>query len=130
MRTIKFRGKSIETSKWVYGYYVHEGMGRHLIIYYSKKCKRVFTIEVDPKTVNQYTGCNDKQGQEIYENDYLLDEFLSDITLKVYSKVIFSLGGYVTVVDNEYFELREENETSVVAGNVTDNPELEIEITK
>lgn len=124
MRTIKFRGKCRETKEWVYGYYVYEGMGNHLIVSYNEERNKVLSWEVIPETVNEYVGCDDKYQVEIYENDYLLDEFLSTPEEKIYSRVIFNDGGFSTVSKGIYFEIREENETSAVVGNVVDNPEL------
>lgn len=125
MRKIKFRGKCRKTKKWVYGYYVYEGMGNHLIVSYSEEQNKVLSWEVIPETVNEYVGCDDSCQVEIYEDDYLLDEFLSTPEEKIYSKVIFNDGGFSTVSKGIYFEIREENETSIVVGNVTDNPEFE-----
>lgn len=128
MRTIKFRGKCRDTKEWVYGYYVYEGMGNHLIVSFNEELNKVLSWEVIPETVNEYVGCDDKYQVEIYEDDYLLDEFLSTPEEKIYSRVIFNDGGFSTVSKGNYFEIREENETSYVIGNVTDNPELTIKI--
>lgn len=125
MRKIKFRGKCRKTKKWVYGYYVDEGMGNHLIVKYSEEQNRVLSWEVIPETVNEYVGCDDKYQIEIYEDDYLLDELLSTPEKRVYARVVFNAGGFSTVSKGDYFEIRDDNETSIVAGNATDNPELE-----
>ena len=63
MRTIKFRGKSLNTGMWVYGDLQCKG-------------KRAFIeYEVDPATVGEYTGFQDKNTIEVYEGDVLTDKF-------------------------------------------------------
>ena len=63
MREVKFRGKSLNTGMWVYGDLQHKG-------------KRAFIeYEVDPATVGEYTGFQDKNTIEVYEGDVLTDKF-------------------------------------------------------
>lgn len=85
MREILFRGKSIETGKWVYGVY-SEIDGRGFIIrmnryipdtrdwdmadYYEKNpCFNSDYIEVEPETVGQFIGLTDTKGKKIFEGD-------------------------------------------------------------
>lgn len=58
-REIKFRAKSLNTLKWVYGD--------------LRQCgKRKFVeYEVNPDTVGQFVGLYDNNGKEVYEHDYI-----------------------------------------------------------
>lgn len=59
MQTVKFRGKSLNTEKWVYGDLRQSG-------------KRKFVeYEVNPETVGQFAGLYDKNEKEVYEHDYI-----------------------------------------------------------
>jgi len=155
MRPIKFRGKSKETGEWVYGNFItlKHGTGSFILsqdadMYLSNnvlggQSDSSFGIpdfswniepsditEVDPKTVGQYTGCKDKNDQEIYEGD-IIRELITKISKDSYSdyKVIFEDGGFRTSCLPE----SRRDGTPLgwippscieIIGNIHDNPEL------
>ena len=109
MREILFRGKRIDNGEWVEGFYVclfekKDGFyqANHYIFdgnirfgeetytghgnYYQEViiCKR----KIDEKTLGQFTGMTDKNGNRIFENGYMI------IDKQTY-KVLFDNGEYI-----------------------------------
>ena len=127
-REIRFRGKSLETGKWVYGCLIHDKCGTmsdlkdrafiaptlpientygHLWLTYM--------TEVDSDTVGEYAGCMDKNKQPIYEDDIVKDEKGNTY------KVVFNGFGFGL---DKSFQTLFNSEKYEVIGNVYDNPEL------
>ena len=72
MRQFRFRGKSKKTGELLYGdleYNRKEGIAR--IHTYDSEGNYKGQEIVDEKTVGQFTGLLDKNGEEIYEHDLL-----------------------------------------------------------
>ena len=72
MREIKFRGKDVKTGEWIYGDLQHNEIGDTWIsrLDCSGNQEGDF-INVDFKTVGQFTELKDKSGVDIYEGDLL-----------------------------------------------------------
>lgn len=115
MREIKFKAKSIKTGKWVYGYYVDEGMGNHLIVFYSEKENKVIAIPIKHRTLRQYSGCNDHAGIEIYERDRLWND-----ERETYGVVSFKHGKYVFNWEDVVEDLSKVSDDSKVTENTLD----------
>ena len=71
----KFRGQRIDGKGWVYGDLIHQG--DRTLIHKSTDEWKMFGIEeeseiVIPKTVGQFTGIKDKNGEDVYGGDVVI----------------------------------------------------------
>jgi hypothetical protein len=72
-REIKFKALRSDGKGWVYGYYVLRPDGKHLIYWKPfKEATQNTYHEIDPETVCQFTGLQDKNGMDIYEGDNIM----------------------------------------------------------
>lgn len=139
-REIKFRGKEVNTKKWVYGgivksfndnnFYIINSM--RIFYIHSSKNQKVqvplhseFAYKVINETVGQFTGLLDKRGKEIYEGD-IVKIGTENILCKVYFNQDYGhfyaknfLGGDI------WLNFTTDGKTNVeVIGNIYDTPEL------
>jgi len=125
MREIKFRGKRKDTGEWVYGYFTRNDESGRCYITTQSKTGGAHPWEVDPATVGQYTGKNDKNSREIYEGD-----IISAYNGRIKGPVIFDKRGLAFGVPNGPNEIYQfsmnflESKDIKVIGNIYENPEI------
>lgn len=137
-REILFRGKDLETGKWLYGSVIKTPNHTHI-----STSGEAFPAKVEPETVSQYTGLTDKNDTKIFEGDILQGDeypYCSDGDYNYYAEVVWFDNGCcgfglcthknpksavrdISDGNCEWFEDFDSNNWSVV-GNIYDNPEL------
>ena len=118
MRTIKFRGRKINSSEWVYGSLLN---CQDPEIRWSDEVNGF--AYVDHETVGQFTGLTDIEGKEIYEGDIAEDENSIRRIIQYYDGCFKfhsePLSNYLIDKFNPVRKL-----SLKVIGNIHDNPEL------
>ena len=128
-RKILFRGKRIDNGEWVHGYLFKSW--EDVFILWGTTNGVPNQIQVDPKTVGEFTGLCDKNGANIFEGDILkVDTEFENSTIH---RVIWG-GSYPAfeIEPNPYDDCNGlqyvahvcENTTCQIIGNIHDNPDL------
>ena len=132
----KFRGLSIDEKskgKWQYGYLIEERGRAFIINEVIEANEQYITIgswcPVDPKTIGQSTGLEDKNGKEIFEGDILsvdTDEETLNVNIFWDSKhALFMFESKKYNEEDLLAELVEDNTYPFeIIGNIYENPEL------
>lgn len=128
MRTIKFRGKSIDGKEWLYGDLVSSVDKKRFAILVNDK-ESYDECEVAPKTVGQFSGLYDCNGKKIYEGDILKwDKDGLLYVVKFWDGMFYAsvkecndgiFGGFPlhALTEHDYRKCE-------IVGNMYDNPEL------
>ncbi|KKL45843.1 hypothetical protein LCGC14_2351600 [marine sediment metagenome] len=136
----KYRGKRVDNGEWTYGYYFKIWEQTYILWGTTNDIPNM--EEVDPKTVGQSIGLNDKIGQELWEGDIsqryynehypeLIGVIKWDETQAQfvwYAKfpngeaVSCNLGHYLNGHSSSH--KKGESKQDLVIGNITDNPKL------
>ena len=122
---IKFRGKRLDNGEWEYGYLVKYGFaGKEKYYIVPSHASALYSFEVDPATVGQYTGLKVKNGMEIYEGDIILADWRSTpCKWKVYrdnETQYWDIESHHGILEGLY----DYHKYCIVIGNVHEHPEL------
>ena len=128
MHDIEFRGKRIDNGEWVEGYYYKAKYYRtddelcdyitvpHLNEYSVPSSKYV----VDPSTVGQYIGLNDRDGTKIFEGDIVKRFLLGE--MRVYQIVYDNgLASFIGQAGIKFTTFDYDSAEFEVVGNIYDN---------
>ena len=127
MRTIKFRGKSIDDKEWLYGDLVSSADKKRFAILVNNK-ESYDECEVAPETIGQFSGLYDCDDKEIFEGDILKWSNGRLYVVKFWRGMFYAsveecnegfLGGFPLHAFTEF----EEGKCEIVS-NIFDNPEL------
>lgn len=117
-----FRGKDIETGKWIYGWVFGEKAKSIIELdsqYISKEgTEAYYTSIVHPETVGQYIGTDDKNSSRIFEGDVvkvIRDSGSGEWEVKIYIENVRRIPS--ELYGSAVVEIQ-------VIGNIHDNPEL------
>lgn len=122
MRTIKFRGKTIN-GEWVYGDLVQRPP--IALIFPLDAPDSQDNYIVDLKTVGQFTGLTDKNGVEIYEGDIVkVDIFTKNYCIVFGESEKWGASFQYKSDFSIYYLTVSFTRDCLVIGNIFDNPEL------
>lgn len=144
-REIKFRGKMIPENEWIFGtilripappvcfgksetdkYYIQFPDPRYMPDW--NMSYKMVQGEVNPNTIGQYAGIDDKNGKEIYEGDMVSFNLKTDakgcpnIIGYIEYQTTFSSFRIMSILGS--FALDYNIKEIEVIGNIYDNPEL------
>ena len=127
MREILFRGKRLGDGEWIEGQlFIDDKKEKHEILIGFVNYR--ISWEVDPGTVGQYTGLNDKNGKQVFEGDILMDDrgklFEVFFTEKSCSFMVKCRKAPNEWETGNYRIGKPCGDMMSVIGNVHDNPEL------
>jgi uncharacterized phage protein (TIGR01671 family) len=132
-REIKFRAKSLKTNEFVFGFFgqrtetspVRETTQTYTINYIlvDNGFCGFEEIEIDIKTLGQYTGLLDKNGKEIYEGDVVFSESNQYYKQDEIVWDCYDMGWDIGKKDSWKLRSPMSSKTEII-GSIYENPEL------
>ena len=135
MRETLFRGKKTTSGEWVVGNYNRHPLSSEYDTIEDMENFPYLHYGIDPETVGQYTGLNDKNGKRIFEGD-IVKARLEGGNYEGFKwpqmRVAFEDGAFCMInhkngVFNPLYAFNH-NVHFEVLGNIHDNPELIAEV--
>lgn len=136
MKETLFRAKSLEKKKWVFGFYsqfhnrpvINEPNSHQIFeILEDEKAIRLFGTSIggiwhiiDEKTLGQFTGKLDINGEKIFDGDILLDRDEEVAGIVSWDE---DAAGYGISLENCWYDGECLSDLEII-GNIYDNPDL------
>lgn len=132
MREILFRAKLRDdyfNKGWQYGFVHCTWFAGSIFKYWLTPIKKENlttsdTVCVNPETICEYTGLDDKNSIKIFEGDILKTEQIIPVLGTDIFAVEYTHGNYFIRHSSTVLSLFSVNESAEVIGNIFDNPEL------
>lgn len=121
MRDIEFRGKRTDNGEWVYGNLVRgcDKKYAYIVEFGNEELCRNY-VDVNPETVGQYTGLEDKNGTKIFEGD-IVKRFWFDIMCIYQIDYDNVLARFIGLAGMNFIAFYCDSEEFEVVGNIYNN---------
>lgn len=137
MHEILFRGKRADNGEWVYGDLIHRQIWKRsvpvIIRNHDDGFDQYEEYEIDPSSVGQYTGLNDRNNEKIFDGDiveYPIEQGKYQEKNNIH-EVVFEkrhgtayFGIKMSEIETWGFDLSVPAKLMQIIGNIYDNPEL------